>query len=98
MKRIATIPLFLAFFLFMATAATAQSDNAVTLFKKHIHKMVQQVEQTEVPQQKRKILNNTFDELLTAFDRVKKMKKLSAKDQAALQKLAHNITSKKNEL
>lgn len=99
MKQITTTTLFVAFFFFAATTATiAQNSQAVSLFKDHINQMVHKVEQAEVPKKKREILNTTFDELLTAFDRVKSMKKLSKTNQAALHQLTLNIREKQNEL
>ena len=98
-KRMTTTGLFVAFFFFTATTITAaQNNHAATLFKEQINKMVQKVEKADTPKKKREILNTSFDKLLTAFEKVKDMKTLSKADQAALHKLALNITQKRNEL
>jgi len=77
---------------------TAQSSNAVDMFKNHINKMVTKVEKAENPQDKRELLNTSFDKLLTSFDKVENMSMLSSSDLASLNKLKSNITEKKDEL
>lgn len=99
MRKITTAGLFFTMLFFAAVhTTTAQSGNAVEMFKKHVNGVVQKVEKTESPAEKRKILNSSFDKLLTSFNRVEKMKTLSSADQSALNKLKNNITEKKNEL
>ena len=99
MRKITTAGLFFTMLFFAAVhTATAQSGDAVEMFKKHINGVVQKVEKAESPDKKREILNSSFDKLLTSFKRVEKMKTLSSADQAAINKLKNNITEKKNEL
>ena len=68
------------------------------MFKKHINSVVQKVKAEENPQEKRDLLNDSFDNLLKSFDRVETMATLSSADQTALNELKSNITEKKNEL
>jgi hypothetical protein len=89
----------LTFFLFVAVHTTAaQSNKAVNMFKNHINKVVQKAKKAPNPQKERQILNHSFDNLLTAFKKVKHVKKLSVNDQMALNKLSENISQKKYEL
>lgn len=99
MKRLTSVTLFFAL-LFAGVTHTvkAQNNEAVNMFKKHINKVVEKVEKAETPEEKRDLLNTSFDKLLTSFDRVEKMKKLSESDQAALNNLRSTVTEKKNEL
>jgi len=99
MKRFTTAGLFITMLFFTAfQTASAQSDKAVNMFKKHVNNVVQQVENVENPQEKRELLNTSFDKLLGSFDRVENMRVLSQADQSSLNQLRANITEKKNEL
>jgi cobalamin biosynthesis protein CobD/CbiB len=98
MKRITSAGLFSLMLFVAVQAATAQSSKGVNMFKNHINKVVQKVKKTPNPQEKRQILNHSFDKLLTAFKKVKHIKKLSVSDQMALNKLSENISQKKYEL
>lgn len=99
MKRITTVGLFVTLFFFtVAQTGYAQSNNAVDMFKKHVNNVVQKVKAEESPQQKRALLNDSFDNLLNSFNKVETMAVLSTTDQTALNELKNNITAKKNEL
>lgn len=99
MKRIMTAGLFVTMLFFAAfNTASAQSDRAVDMFKEHINKVVQKVKVEENPQEKRELLNASFDKLLNSFNRVENIKVLSKADQSALNNLKRNITEKQNEL
>ncbi|HLR77334.1 MAG TPA: hypothetical protein VK106_06705 [Balneolaceae bacterium] len=98
-SKIYTFGLLLSAIMFLnVTAASAQVDDPVQEFKKYINDMVVKVEHTDEPEAKRAIINNTFDELLSAFDQVEELKGLSGKEQEALNLLTEDITDKKNEL
>lgn len=99
MKRITTAGLFVAMLFFAAVhTASAQSNKAVNMFKEHINNVVQKVKVEENPQEKRELLNASFDKLLNSFNKVESMKVLSQADQSALNQLQNNITEKRNEL
>ena len=99
MRKLTTVGLFFTMLFFVATQSShAQSNDAMTMFKNHINTVVKKVEKAEKPAKKRALLNNSFDKLLSSFNRVEKMRMLSSSDQAALNKLKGNITEKKNEL
>lgn len=99
MKRITTAGLFVAMLFFTAVnTASAQSNKAVDMFKEHINKVVQKVKVEENPQEKRELLNTSFDKLLNSFNKVENMKVLSQADQSAINQLKRNITEKQNEL
>lgn len=99
MKKITTVGLLLGMFFFIAVqSTTAQSNNAVNMFKKHVNGVVQKVEKAETPDKKRNLLNTSFEKLLATFDKVENMQSLSQADRASLNKLRANVTEKKNEL
>lgn len=102
MRVFKTSILFIAFLFAVQTAATASiltdKDKALDLFKKYINNMVQKVEKAEDPAKKREILNNSFDNMISAFNTVSGMGIISADDQKAIATLKTNIHDKKNEL
>lgn len=80
--------------------ASSASDRgkALDMFKKYVNNMVQRVEKAEDPDKKREILNNSFDNMISAFNTVSNMGIASSKDQKALNTLKSNILEKKHEL
>jgi septal ring factor EnvC (AmiA/AmiB activator) len=98
MKKMASLGLFSLLVFVAVHTAAAQSNKAVDMFKSHINKVVQKVKKAPDLQKKRQILNHSFDNLLAAFKKVRHIKKLSANDQIALNKLGENINQKKHEL
>lgn len=97
-KQTTITALFASLILCFTVSASAQVDDPIKAFKGYINGMVQEVEHAETPEKKRTIMNDTFDELLSTFDKVKDMRALSPKDQKALNLLTESITAKKNEL
>ena len=79
-------------------SAFAQGSDATAKFKKYINNVVQKVEKAENPDQKRSILNNSFDNMINTFDKVSDMKGVSEDDKAAIAKLRSTIIEKKHEL
>lgn len=75
-----------------------QSAEAETMFKNHINKIVQKVKKAKNPNEKRALLNNSFDKLITALDKVGAMNVSSNDEHAALNTFRQDITHKKNEL
>lgn len=102
MKVFKSTILFVALLLSVQTTAMASApmgrDKALDLFKQYVNTMVQRVEKAKNPEEKRKILNATFDNMLSTFDKVNGMFFVSQKDKEALATLRANINEKKNEL
>ncbi len=74
------------------------SGDPETMFKKHINKMVESVEKTDAPDEKRVILNNSFDDLIGAIEKVESMKAVPETDKEGLAVFKADIQEKKNEL
>lgn len=79
------------------TSAIAQA-NSGEQFKKYINNVAQKAELAENADEKRIILNESFDKLLKAVNRIEKMKHLSEEELSGIAKLKNNIKEKKNEL
>lgn len=75
-----------------------EHDDILDLYKEYINTMVERVEEAENPSDKRAILNNSFDNMITAFERAGDMRVASEKDKEAIKSLKANIQEKKNEL
>lgn len=91
---------FLSVSLVLATSTISfgQSDEATGKIKTYINNVVQKVEKTEDPDQKRAILNESFDRMVDAFERVESMSSISAKDKEGIAVLRKDVHEKKNEL
>ncbi len=76
----------------------ADRDKALDLFKKYINNMVQRVEKFDNPDDKRELLNSSFDNLISVFEAVQKIGFVSQKDKEAIEVMKANIIDKKNEL
>src|SRR5699024_3653312 len=100
MKKVKYFAYFLVFILFAQTAAAASigdGDDALDMFKTYINTTVQKAKKAENPSAKREILDNSFDKIMTTFDRVQQVKALSEKDNKALNLLRDDIQQKKDE-
>lgn len=93
-----TISFLLLLFTVTAIPLRAQTPDAHDQLKKHINKMVVNVEQAESVTEKRDILNQSFDELITTFDKVSAMNRVSESDKEALADFRNTIQEKKDEL
>lgn len=82
---------------FQATAF-AQSANITETFKKHFNETVQEVHETENAEEKRAVLNESFDKMISAIDRIESLSSLTEDESAALQTYRLGITEKMNEL
>ena len=80
MEIFKTIFLSVALILATSVMSHAQSGDAIQKIKTYVNKVVQKVENTEEPEQKRAILNESFDDMVDAFERVESMTRISAKD------------------
>jgi len=98
MKKFKTFGSLVLLLIGFQLSAYAQGNDATAKFKKYINNVVQKVEKAESPEQKRNILNNSFDNMIDTFDKVSAMKGVSGDDKAAIEKLKSTIVEKKNEL
>ena len=98
MKKILTFGSLLLLLTGIQLSAYAQATDATAKFKKYVNNVVQKVEKAESPQQKRDILNDSFDNMIQTFDKVSNMNAVSEKDKAAIAKFRSTILEKKNEL
>jgi ribosomal protein S20 len=102
MKLLKTATVFLSFFLIAQSAVAAPDlpdrDEALTMFKSYVNTMVQKVEKAKNPDLKRKVMNESFDNIITALDEAVSMGIVSPKDQKAVATLKQSIQEKKNEL
>ena len=78
--------------------AVAQSANITETFKKHFNETVQQVHDTEDADEKRLILNESFDKMIIAIDRIDSLANLSEDQIAQLHSYRLGIVEKQNEL
>lgn len=102
MKNLKSSILFFLFVFAVQTVAVGSNiddrDYAFDVFKQYINTMVEKVKQAPNPVDKREILNNSFDNMLSAFDKAEEMGIVSSMDKAAVKALRANIQEKKNEL
>lgn len=98
MKKIISISFVVLFIIGFQVSAIAQNGDATEKFKKYINNVVQKVKKADNPEQKRKILNESFDKMVTTFDKVASMQGVSDQDKKAISKLKTDIIEKKNEL
>lgn len=95
MKSLRFLTTAILFILTFQTALFAQS-NIEEIFKKHFNKTVQNVEQTNDADEKRAILNTSFDKMLKAADRIEAS--LSDDEREELKSFKNAVTEKQNEL
>lgn len=93
-------PLLISLFLglFLQSTVFAQSNNSSEKFKEYFNDVVQKVEKEDDFDQKRIILNDSFEKMMTAYKRVSSMNGISAEDQQGIADIQKNIASKMNEL
>lgn len=84
--------------LFTVIPLHAQSPDAHDKLKKEINEMVENVRKAETAVEKRTILNRSFDDLVTAFDRVSAMEQVPESDKKAIADFRNTIQEKKDEL
>lgn len=98
MKKFIFSVLALTFIGFISPIQAQKSGDAETVFKKHINKMVESVEKAESPEIKREILNDSFDDLIGAIERVESLKVVPETDKEGLKVFKADILDKKSEL
>ncbi len=97
MKKLLLI-LPLAVLLICNSGPVQAQNNADKKLKKHINKIVQKVKNEQNPVEKREILNEAFDDLTKAFEKVENMENLSDTDQEGIANLRKMVNEKQNEL
>ena len=80
------------------TTSFAQSSNITETFKKHFNETVQAVHETESADEKRAILNESFNNLIIAIDRIESVSSLTENESASLNSYKIGLTEKLNEL
>lgn len=98
MKTLKTFVYAFVLLLIMQVSAFAQAGNVSETFKKHFNQTVQQVEEAESADEKRVILNNSFNKMIKAIDRIESAGNLSDEEKASLAALKSDITQKSDQL
>src|SRR5690554_5290048 len=98
MKSIKIICYAIAFLFSIQTAAVAQSDNISEIFKEHINKTAQEVKSTDNPDEKRALLNDSFERMLTAIEKIETRASLTEAELARLEAMKVEIEDRSNQL
>lgn len=98
MKTLYTILSAVLLICAIQTVSFAQSIDVTETFKKHFNETVQSVQETDSADEKRAILNESFDKMLTVIDRIESRASLSDDEFAALETYKLDLTEKVNEL
>lgn len=93
-----TSSLLILFFTAALLPLKAQQPDAHDRLKAEINKMVENVKVAETADEKREILNTSFDNLIHTFNKVQTVESVPESDKEALADLEENILDKKNEL
>ena len=80
------------------TESFSQSVNITESFKMHLNETVQAVHETDNADEKRAILNESFNKMITAIDRIESMTSLTGNESALLASFKFDLTEKLNEL
>lgn len=99
MKKIKTIGLTLAILLAIGLqSAMAQSTKVESMFKNYINDVVEKVKQTESADEKRELLNDSFDKLISAYEKAEAISVLSEDEKLVMDGFRLDIIEKQNEL
>lgn len=98
MKLLTTILASALLICAIQTASFAQTTNITETFKKHFNETVQEVHDTEDADEKRAILNASFNKLIVAIDRIESRASLTEDESAMLASYKLGLTEKVNEL
>lgn len=98
MKSIKTF-IYATFLLLMfQTSAFAQSGNLSETFKENFNQTVERVGEAESADEKRVILNNSFNKMVKVIDRIESTGDISEENRSALAAYKSNITEKSDQL
>ena len=98
MKKFIFSVLTLALVGFISPLSAQSAGDAETMFKKHINKMVESVEKAESPENKREILNDSFNDLIGAIEKVETMSAVPETEKQGLATFKADIQDKQSEL
>ncbi len=96
-----TLNIILTSILFVCTIQTvsfAQSANVTETFKKHFNETVEKVHDTDNADEKRAILNESLNKMITAIDKIESKASLTEDESANLNSYKLDLTEKLNEL
>lgn len=96
-----TVTTFLASILLVCaiqTVSIAQSVNVTESFKKHFNETVQEVQNTDNADEKRAILSESFNKMISTIDRIESKASLTEDEIANLNNYKFGLTEKLNEL
>ncbi len=80
------------------TESFSQSVNITETFKMHFNETVKAVHETENADEKRALLNESFNKMITTIDRIDSLESLTEEESAGLASLRFDLTEKLNEL
>ena len=80
------------------TESFSQSVNITESFKMHFNETVKTVHKTDNADDKRALLNESFNKMITAIDRIESMTSLTGNESALLASFKFDLTEKLNEL
>lgn len=80
------------------TVSFAQSANVSETFKKHFNETVEKVQDTDNADEKRAILNESFNKMITAIEKIESKASLTEDESANLNSYKLDLTEKLNEL
>lgn len=98
MKTLKTFIYVFVLLLMMQVSAFAQAGNISETFKKHFNETVLQVEETESADEKRVILNRSFNKMIKAIDRIESAGSFSDEEKSLLAAYKNNIALKSDQL
>jgi hypothetical protein len=97
MKSLKLLMLF-AILLFVTQPVAFSQSNVTETFKEHFSETVQQVKAANVADDKREILNTSFDKMIRATERIESLGNLSSQDLEKMASLRSDISEKLDEL
>lgn len=98
MKTLKTFIYAFVLLLMMQVSAYAQAGNISETLKKHFNQTVLQVEEAESVDEKRVILNRSFDKMIKAIGRIESAGNFTEEESASLAAYKSNITLKSDQL
>ncbi|MEX0721677.1 MAG: hypothetical protein WD059_13475 [Balneolaceae bacterium] len=98
MKSVRFLSYAVALLLGAQSFAFANTNDGAEKLKKYINDIVQKVEETEDADEKRTILNESFDKMVTVLDKVEKMHRFSEEEKNQVAALKKIISERQDEL
>lgn len=98
MRTIKLITITLLLLFATQSMAVAQSTNFSETFKKHFNETVEKVQETEIADEKRVILNESFAKMIDTIDRIESRANLNQDEKEQLSAYRADIVEKQSEL